>query len=131
MQQLSKQDHYDFGLRSMVALLRYAGRKRRDHPDLPEEQIVYLAMADMNIAKLTSDDLPLFTSIMSDILPNVDIPHIDYDEMIGAMQETFKELNVQVSVWKRLDWTRTIWPVLLCILANPDCYYQSDPTIRN
>ncbi|KAH8404951.1 hypothetical protein KR009_000572, partial [Drosophila setifemur] len=28
-QQLSKQYHYDFGLRSMVALLRYAGRKRR------------------------------------------------------------------------------------------------------
>ena len=38
-QQLSKQDHYDFGLRGMVALLRYAGRKRRDFPNLPDDEV--------------------------------------------------------------------------------------------
>lgn len=96
-QQLSKQDHYDFGLRSMVALLRYAGKKRREHPNLPEEQMVYLAMSDMNIAKLTSDDYPLFSGIMSDIFPGVDVPHIDYDDMVSALTEVFEKMKMQVS----------------------------------
>ncbi|XP_055375876.1 dynein axonemal heavy chain 2 [Condylostylus longicornis] len=77
-QQLSKQCHYDFGLRSMVALLRYAGLKRRQLPNTNEEEIIYLAMKDMNVARLTSNDLPLFNGIMLDIFPGVTIPVIDY-----------------------------------------------------
>jgi len=38
-QQLSKQDHYDFGLREMIALLRYAGRKRHAYPKLPDDEV--------------------------------------------------------------------------------------------
>lgn len=96
MQQLSKQDHYDFGLRSMVALLRYGGRKRRAYPNMPEEEIMYLAMRDMNIAKLTADDLPLFNGIMSDIFPGLDIPFIDYEEFNTAIEEEMRELGYQV-----------------------------------
>lgn len=43
-QQLSKQDHYDFGLRSMVALLRYAGQKRRVSPHMSDPEVLILAM---------------------------------------------------------------------------------------
>lgn len=94
--QLSKQDHYDFGLRSMVALLRYGGRKRRLLPHLPEEQVVYLAMRDMNIARLTADDLPLFNGIMSDIFPGVSIPVVDYVEMNQAITAEFVSKGLQV-----------------------------------
>jgi dynein heavy chain len=97
MQQLSKQDHYDFGLRSMVALLRYGGRKRRQFPHFPEDEIVYLAMRDMNIARLTSDDLPLFSGIMSDIFPGVTIPTVDYVDMTNAIVEYMNERGLQVS----------------------------------
>lgn len=38
-QQLSRQDHYDFGLRALTSLLRYAGRKRRTHADLTDEEV--------------------------------------------------------------------------------------------
>lgn len=95
-QQLSKQDHYDFGLRSMVALLRYGGRKRRAYPNMPEEEIMYLAMRDMNIAKLTADDLPLFNGIMSDIFPEVTIPVIDYEEFHTSIEEEMRALGLQV-----------------------------------
>ncbi|CAD1471021.1 unnamed protein product, partial [Heterotrigona itama] len=37
-QQLSKQYHYDFGLRGIVTLTRYAGRKKRLYPKLPDEE---------------------------------------------------------------------------------------------
>ena len=43
-QQLSKQDHYDYGLRSLAAVLRYAGRKKRDIPGAPDDEIILLAM---------------------------------------------------------------------------------------
>jgi len=38
-QQLSKQDHYDFGLRALVSVLRYAGRKKRSSPNLSDEEV--------------------------------------------------------------------------------------------
>ena len=39
MQQLSKQDHYDFQLRAIVSLLRYAGKKKRGNPQLSDEEV--------------------------------------------------------------------------------------------
>ncbi|KRF99792.1 uncharacterized protein Dwil_GK28252, partial [Drosophila willistoni] len=94
-QQLSKQFHYDFGLRSMVALLRYAGRKRRQLPNTNEDEIVYLAMKDMNVARLTSSDLPLFNGIMSDLFPGVILPDIDYSEFSIAILNDFKDAGLQ------------------------------------
>ena len=52
--QLSKQDHYDFGLRALVSVLKYAGRKKRVQLETPDEEILLLAMKDMNVAKLHS-----------------------------------------------------------------------------
>ncbi|KAJ9574124.1 hypothetical protein L9F63_008538, partial [Diploptera punctata] len=94
-QQLSKQDHYDFGLRGMVALLRYAGRKRRDFPNLPDDEVVLLAMKDMNVAKLTADDLPLFNGIMSDLFPGVECPVIDYEDLAVAVNLELKAQGLQ------------------------------------
>lgn len=39
VQQLSRQDHYDFGLRALTSLLRYAGKKRRLQPELTDEEV--------------------------------------------------------------------------------------------
>lgn len=39
-QQLSKQDHYEFGLRGLVALLRYAGQCRRLYSDVPDDEVL-------------------------------------------------------------------------------------------
>ncbi|KAJ2950232.1 hypothetical protein O0L34_g11594 [Tuta absoluta] len=95
MQQLSKQDHYDFGLRSMVALLRYAGVKRRAYPHLPEQEMVILAMQDMNVARLTAKDVPLFAGIMQDIFPGVEIPTLDYDVLETAISAEMRIVGLQ------------------------------------
>lgn len=44
-------------------------------------QILLLSMKDMNIAKLTSVDLPLFNGIMSDLFPGIETPVIDYSKV--------------------------------------------------
>ena len=41
VQQLSKQDHYDFGLRALVSVLRYAGRKKRANPSMLDEEVLH------------------------------------------------------------------------------------------
>lgn len=41
-----------------------------------------MAMKDMNIAKLTSTDLPLFNGIIQDLFPAVKTPEIDYSKVL-------------------------------------------------
>ena len=38
-------------------------------------------MKDMNVAKLTTQDLPLFNGIVSDLFPGVETPTIDYGKV--------------------------------------------------
>ena len=45
---------------------------------MADEEVLLLAMKDMNIAKLTADDTPLFNGITSDLFPGVDVPQLDY-----------------------------------------------------
>ncbi|KAK0165141.1 hypothetical protein PV328_003689 [Microctonus aethiopoides] len=94
-QQLSKQHHYDFGLRGIVTLTRYAGKRRRQYGNLLDEEIIILAMKDMNKAKLTADDLPLFNGITSDLFPGIEIPSVDYDELIEYITREAFKLNLQ------------------------------------
>lgn len=55
-----------------------------------------LAMRDMNLAKLTSNDLPLFNGITRDLFPGVDPPTVDYSELQVAIEEEMKKANLQV-----------------------------------
>lgn len=59
-------------------------------------QVIILAMKDMNIAKLTSDDLPLFLGITSDLFPDAEIPAVDYSEIIGYIIKEAIKLKLQV-----------------------------------
>ncbi|CAI5672498.1 unnamed protein product [Oreochromis niloticus] len=97
VQQLSKQDHYDFGLRALTSLLRFAGKKRRACPNVPDEEVLLMAMKDMNIAKLTSADLPLFSGIIQDLFPAVETPVIDYGKLKEAVEEELNRSGLQVT----------------------------------
>jgi hypothetical protein len=44
-------------------------------------QVLLLSMRDMNIAKLTSQDLPLFLGIVQDLFPGVETPVVDYGKV--------------------------------------------------
>ncbi|XP_065175861.1 dynein axonemal heavy chain 2-like isoform X2 [Sycon ciliatum] len=97
VQQLSKQDHYDFGLRALVSVLRYAGRKKRVSPTTPDDEVLLLAMKDMNIAKLTAADTPLFNGIVSDLFPGIETPQMDYSVMLKAIEAELRKAHLQVT----------------------------------
>lgn len=96
VQQLSKQDHYDFGLRALVSMLMYAGRKRQTATTETQEETLVQAMKDMNVAKMTSSDLPLFMAIMSDLFPGIDTPPTDYAVLREAIEHNLHSHGYQI-----------------------------------
>ena len=75
---MSKQDHYDFGMRAVKSVLVSAGILRRQYADLSEDVVLIRAMRDSNIPKFLKDDVHLFFGIIDDLFPGVQVPFIDY-----------------------------------------------------
>ena len=71
---LSKQDHYDWGLRAIKSVLVVAGALKRGDPDRPEDQVLMRALRDFNLPKIVSDDNPVFIGLISDLFPSLDVP---------------------------------------------------------
>ena len=94
-QQMSKQDHYDYGMRAIKAVLVVAGATKRNDPEMSEEVILLRAVRDMSLPKLVGPDVPLFNALCGDLFPGVEMPTIDYGELLGAIKESLTENGLQ------------------------------------
>ena len=59
-EQLSQQDHYDFGMRAVKSVLVMAGSLKRADKNANEDEVLIRAMRNSNIPKFLKEDLPLF-----------------------------------------------------------------------
>lgn len=59
-EQLSQQDHYDFGMRAVKSVLVMAGSLKRANPDKNEDVVLIRALRDSNLPKFLADDAGLF-----------------------------------------------------------------------
>lgn len=63
-EQLSQQDHYDFGMRAVKSVLVMAGALKRSNPDKSEDVVLIRALRDSNLPKFLADDAVLFSVII-------------------------------------------------------------------
>ena len=116
-EQLSQQDHYDFGMRAIKSVLVIAGSLKKREPELSEDVLLIRAMRDANVPKFLSNDLQLFLQLIRDLFPGFRIPDTDYGvlakalneaidlkqlsktpEFINKCQQLFESLNVRFGV---------------------------------
>ncbi|CAH0405196.1 unnamed protein product [Chilo suppressalis] len=82
---LSKQDHYDWGLRAIKSVLVVAGSLKRGDPGRPEEEVLMRTLRDFNIPKIVTDDMPVFMGLIGDLFPALEVPRkrdLDFEKTV-------------------------------------------------
>jgi dynein heavy chain len=65
-------------MRAVKSILTACGNQRRLLEGWAEDYICLKALNDVNIPKFTSNDIPLFNGITSDLFPGITLPSQDY-----------------------------------------------------
>ncbi|KAG5489239.1 hypothetical protein GH5_00103 [Leishmania sp. Ghana 2012 LV757] len=94
-EQLSSQDHYDFGMRTVNTVISAAGLMKRERPDEAEDVLLLRALRDSNTPKFLEEDLLLFDGIISDLFPGVELVPVNYGDFLTTLEVKASSMHLQ------------------------------------
>ncbi len=97
LKQLSKADHYDFGMRAVKSVLNASGRIKRDCPELDETTVMIKAIRDMNLPKFIAEDVILFDNLFMDLFPDCEEPQVNTDTIQLAIEDCLNANKLQLN----------------------------------
>eukprot|EP00755_Sulcionema_specki_P032815 Sspe_Gene.20010::Locus_7312_Transcript_1_1_Confidence_1.000_Length_13148::g.20010::m.20010/K10408/DNAH; dynein heavy chain, axonemal len=95
---ISRENHYDWGLRSIKSLLSVAGSLKRALPkNTSEEMVLMRALREFNLPKITPSDLDTFLELIQDLFPTLTMPDPDRGdaELDAAMRNHCTQAGYQ------------------------------------
>jgi len=92
-QLLSKQLHYDWGLRAVKSVLVVAGGFKRAEPDVYEANLLMRALRDFNIPKIPMCDQPIFFGLLGDLFPGINPPRLLDELLEESIRKACVDLN--------------------------------------
>ena len=102
--QLSRQDHYDFGMRAIKTVLVMAGNKRRklqhekhtESMDVLESSVLIHSLRDANIPKLIAGDVGAFEKIIGDLFPDIDAPQTRNPLLEKSVELAIQDMGLEI-----------------------------------
>ncbi|CCW70167.1 unnamed protein product [Phytomonas sp. Hart1] len=95
-EQLSKQDHYDFGMRAVKSILVMAGALKRNDANEKEDMLLIRAIRDANVPKFLRDDNILFMALVRDLFPSVKIEECHNELLLDYIQRIMEKEGLQI-----------------------------------
>ncbi|XP_060835340.1 dynein axonemal heavy chain 2-like [Rhopalosiphum padi] len=94
-QMLNKQNYYEYGLRSLIVLIKYAGNYKRTNAEVPDNEIILLAIHKTILTSINEEYLPIFTDMINNLFPDITPPEIKYEVLIDAIKRSMLKNNLQ------------------------------------
>ena len=125
--QLSKQYHYDFGLRALKSVLVMAGGLKRQYSEMSEDLVLMRALRDANMPKFVFDDVPLFRGLIADLFPKLDCPRVAFEALKKQIEDTLSaghyrpadDVTFQLQVDKVIQMYETMLTRHTCMIVGP------------
>nr|XP_048295519.1 dynein axonemal heavy chain 14 [Myodes glareolus] len=101
--QLSKQEHYDFGMKTLKTVLIMAEKKKQERKcDCPsslseadESLIIIEAIQEASLSKFLPEDVPPFEQIIEDTFPGVTVSKVRHLALEKAISIATEQLSLQ------------------------------------
>eukprot|EP00931_Biecheleriopsis_adriatica_P003888 TRINITY_DN10563_c0_g2_i1.p1 TRINITY_DN10563_c0_g2~~TRINITY_DN10563_c0_g2_i1.p1 ORF type:complete len:2985 (-),score=661.93 TRINITY_DN10563_c0_g2_i1:306-8801(-) len=119
---LSKQMHYDWGLRAVKSLLRQAGSLKNKEPEADENMVLCRALRDFNLPKITTQDLPIFLRLIMDLFPGINPESFTDPQFRKVCENTVKDSGLQADsgfVDKVVDFLDILKVRHCCFIIGP------------